>query len=229
MKILFKYTTRSRRSNFLRGYDSIINNVKSQDYHVLISVDKDDASMFPLPVLQGNHTFVVGESKNKISAINRDVNEFDYDWDIIVNMSDDMVFIQAGFDEVIRHNFLNRITEQIELDKVLHFPDQHQGSNCMTMSILGRDYYNRDKFIYHPEFESLWVDIVAQAEAQIRGCYKFVNQNIFVHLHPSFGDCNYDEQYRQTEDWGVRQRDYATYLRLKSEYDKDNSFPIRSI
>lgn len=97
------------------------------------------------------------------------------------------------------------------------------------MSIIGRTYYNRDNFIYHPEFESLWVDIVAQEEAQIRGCYKFVNQNIFLHLHPSFNDCAYDEQYRKTEDWHVRHRDYATYLRLKSEYDKDNRFPIRSI
>jgi len=233
MKILFKYTTRSRRSNFLRGYDSIINNVTSDDYHVLISVDSNDATMFPLPVLKGNHTFVVGESKNKIDAINRDVNEFDYDWDIIVNMSDDMVFITKGFDEVIRDEFRGvMLADGIVynyLDQVLHFPDQHQGENCMTMSIISRDYYNRDKFIYHPEFESLWVDIVAQEEAQIRGCYKFVNQNIFLHLHPSFGDCNYDEQYRQTEDWGVRQRDYATYLRLKSEYDKDNRFPIRSI
>lgn len=228
MKILFKYTTRSRRSNFLRGYDSIINNVTSQDYHVLISVDKDDASMFPLPELKGNHTFVVGESKNKIDAINRDVNEFDYDWDIIVNMSDDMVFIQAGFDEVIRREMLFNVSF-MKYDQVLHFPDQHQGQNCMTMSILGRTYYDRDKFIYHPEFESLWVDIVAQEEAQIRGCYKFVNQNIFVHLHPSFGDCAYDEQYKLTENWEGRQRDYATYLRLKSEYDKDNRFPIRSI
>jgi len=228
MKILFKYTTRSRRSNFLRGYDSIINNVTSQDYHVLISVDKDDASMFPLPELKGNHTFVVGESKNKIDAINRDVNEFNYDWDIIVNMSDDMVFIQAGFDEVIRREMLFNVSF-MKYDQVLHFPDQHQGQNCMTMSILGRTYYDRDKFIYHPEFESLWVDIVAQEEAQIRGCYKFVNQNIFVHLHPSFGDCAYDEQYKLTENWEGRQRDYATYLRLKSEYDKDNRFPIRSI
>lgn len=223
MKLLIKYTTRSRRSNFLRGYDSIIKNVTSQDYHVLISVDKDDACMFPLPVLQGNHTFVVGESKNKINAINRDVNEFDYDWDILVNMSDDMVFTQAGFDNIIRGAF------GANLDQVLHFPDQHQGQNCMTMSILGRDYYNRDKFIYHPEFESLWVDIVAQEEAQIRGCYKFVNQNIFLHLHPSFNDCPPDEQYRKTEEWGVRTRDYSRYLDAKKEYDKDNRFPIRNI
>jgi hypothetical protein len=224
MKILFKYTTRSRRSNFLRGYDSIVNNVNSDNYHILISIDKDDSTMFPLPELKGNHTIIVGNSKNKIDAINRDVNEFTTlcDWDIIVNMSDDMIFTVKGFDDIIRDAFW-------ELDLCLHFPDQNQGQNCMTMSILGREYYNRDKFIYHPEFESLWVDIVAQEEAQIRGCYKFVNQNIFIHLHPSFGQAHYDAQYQKTEEWGVRQRDYATYLFLKQVYDKENRFPIRSI
>lgn len=224
MKILFKYTTRSRRSNFLRGIDSIVNNLNNkEDYHILISVDKDDATMFPLPVLDCKHTFVVGESKNKIDAINRDLNEFNYDWDILVNMSDDMVFTEKGFDDDIRKEFFEYN------DQCVHFPDQNQGANCMTMSILGKDYYLRDNFIYHPEFESLWVDIVAQEEAQIRGCYKFVDKKIFLHLHPSFGQGHYDEQYKATEDWGVRQRDYATYLRLKSEYDKDNQFPIRSI
>lgn len=224
MKILFKYTTRSRRSNFLRGYDSIVNNVNSDNYHILISIDKDDSTMFPLPDLKGNHTIIVGNSKNKIHAINRDVNEFTTlcDWDIIVNMSDDMIFTVKGFDDIIRQYFDN-------LDLCLHFPDQNQGQNCMTMSILGREYYKRDNFIYHPEFESLWVDIVAQEEAQIRDCYKFVNQNIFIHLHPSFGQAHYDAQYQKTEEWGVRQRDYATYLFLKQLYDKENRFPIRSI
>ena len=225
MKILFKYTTRSRRSNFLRGYDSIVNNVNSDNYHILISIDKDDSTMFPLPELKGNHTIVVGNSKNKVDAINRDINEFTTlcDWDIIVNMSDDMIFTVKGFDDIIRDAFWG------VLDLCLHFPDQNQGQNCMTMSILGRDYYKRDNFIYHPEFESLWVDIVAQEEAQIRGCYKFVNQNIFIHLHPSFGQAHYDAQYQKTEGWGVRQRDYTTYLFLKHVYDKENRFPIRSI
>ena len=237
MNILFKITTRSRRSNFLRAYDSIINNITSDNYHVLISVDEDDSTMFPLPTLVGNHTFAVGNSLNKVHAINRDVNDFSYKWDILVNVSDDQMFTVKGFDDIIRGEFM--FTWQLsggkiydtttKLNKVVHFPDQHQGANCMTMSIIGYDYYIKDMHIYNPEFESLWVDIVAQEQAQIRGCYKYVDKQIFVHLHPSFGDCPYDEQYRKTEDWGVRQRDYATYLRLKANYDKLNQFPIRNI
>lgn len=238
MKILYNYTTRSRFQNFQRGLRSIIDNSSSGEFHVLVSIDADDSTMNNADVLtylasEPKVSVRVGISKNKVDAINRDVNDFLelFDADIIVNFSDDMVFTQAGFDEVIREEFyeLNPDSQWVYSDKVLHFPDQHQGQNCMTMSIMDRGYYNRDKEIYKSEFESLWVDIVAQEEAQIRGCYKFVNQNIFLHLHPSFGDCQYDLQYQKTEDWGVRQRDYATYLRLKQVYDKDNRFPIRSI
>ena len=236
MKILYNYTTRSRFQNFQRGLRSIIDNSIDGNYHVLVSIDADDTTMNNVDVLtylasEPKVSVRVGTSKSKIDAINRDVNDFLelFDADIIVNFSDDMIFHVKNFDDIIREAFKNRITGVPNLDQALHFPDQHQGENCMSLSILGRDYYNRDNVIYNPEFESLWVDIVAQEEAQIRGCYKFVNQNIFLHLHPSFNDCAYDEQYKKTEDWGVRQRDYATYLRLKQVYDKDNRFPIRSI
>lgn len=237
-KILYNYTTRSRFHNFKRGLRSIIDNSIDENYHVLVSIDEDDTNMNNADVLayldsEPKVSVRIGVSKSKIDAINRDVNKFLElcDADVIINFSDDMLFHVKGFDNIIREGFgyTKELNDLRFLDRVLHFPDQHQGENCMTLSILGRDYYNRDKFIYNPEFESLWVDIVAQEEAQIRGCYKFVNQNIFLHLHPSFGDCYYDEQYRKTEEWGVRQRDYATYLRLKQVYDKDNRFPIRNI
>lgn len=219
---------------------SIIDNSINDNFHILVSIDEDDTSMNNHDVLvyltnESKVSVRVGKSKNKIDAINRDLNEFLElcDADIIVNFSDDQIFTVKGFDELIRNEFRDYDDNGGEmlpdLDYVIHFPDQHQGSNCMTMSIIGRDYYNRDNFIYHPEFESLWVDIVAQEEAQIRGCYKFVNTRIFNHLHPSFNDCEYDEQYRKTEEWGMRTRDYSRYLDAKKQYDVNNIFPIRSI
>lgn len=242
MRILFKYATRSRPELFKRGMESIINNVASDNYHIVVSIDSDDSSMsekFDYP----NTTVFVGLSKNKIDAINRDVN-YIKDWDIVVNMSDDMVFNQKGFDDVIREEFYVKFREpsktefkpiyEIDLDQCIHFPDQYQGANCMTMSIMGRDYYERDNFIYHPIFESLWCDIVAQEIAQIRGCYKFVDKHFITHLHPSLGLAPYDEQAKKTEGtredgWAIRKRDYDRYLELKKEYDPTNIFPIRQL
>ena len=224
MKILFKYATRSHPELFLRGLQSILMNVSNNNYQILVSVDHDDDSMIQCTrdiYKRSDVTVVVGNSRNKVHAINRDI-ELAAKWDILVNMSDDMVFTKTGFDDDIRKAFDN-------LDQCIHFPDQNQGENCMTMSIMGSDYYKRFGYIYNPEFDSLWCDVVAQEVAQINGCYKFVNQNIFLHLHPSFGQSVYDEQYKKTESWVLRQKDYATYLRLKNDYDKDKRFPIRAI
>ena len=235
MKILFKITTRSRPENFLRCLKSILDNVEGDEYRIYVSVDANDLSMsnkFLEDVFSLNENIFisVGESKNKINAINRDIR-FDYDWDILVNVSDDMVFTKKGFDNDIRKAFSTEcfIVGYNALDKVVHFPDQYQRENCMTMSIIGRDYYNRDGWIYNPKFESLWCDVVAQEVAQIRGCYKYVDKDIFVHLHPSLGLAPYDELAMKTEAFDVRMRDYNTYLELKKEYDPNNIFPIRSI
>lgn len=212
MRILFKYTTRSRRSNFLRGYDSILNKIANrEDYHILISVDKDDHSMYPLPVLDGNHTFVVGNSKNKIDAINRDINEFDYDFDILINMSDDMIFTKKGFDDIIRAEFYN------DYNQYIHFNDGNQKSNVCTMHIVGRDYYNRFKYIYHPDYISLWCDVENDIVAKQLGCYKYMGDNLqlFRHLHPAWGLAPQDALSIKTEDRALWIADEITFNKRK--------------
>lgn len=212
MRILFKYSTRSRRSNFLRGYDSILNKIANrEDYHILISVDKDDQSMFPLPVLDGNYTFVVGNSKNKIDAINRDLNEFNYDWDILINMSDDMIFTKKGFDDIIRAEFYN------DFNQYLHFNDGNQKCNVCTMHIVGRNYYDRFKYIYHPDYISLWCDVENDIVSKQLGCYKYMGDNVqlFRHLHPAWGLAPQDALSIKTEDRALWVADEITFNKRK--------------
>ena len=206
MKILFKYTTRSRPELFERGLKSIIDNCFSDQYKILVTVDENDATMFKYwndPRI----TTIIGESKNKVDAINRDVNEFVYDWDVLVNMSDDMIFTQKGFDNIIRESFENT-------DQCIHFPDGSTGDRLISMSILGRDYYKRFNYIYNPEYISLYCDNETMDVAKILGRYKFVNENIFLHLHPAHGNALNDNQYRYTESF--HPIDQATYLKRKA-------------
>jgi hypothetical protein len=213
MNILFKYTSRSRRTNFLRGYDSIVKNVSNNNYHVLISVENKhhDRVMHPLPTLTGNHTYKVNTSHpiSKVEAINRDLNEFDYKWDILVNMSDDMFFLVKGFDEVLRH--------QINVygsDSFLWFSDGNRKDELVTMSIMGRKYYERDNYIYHPSYKSLWCDNEATEVAKERCKYYRCRQELFRHLHPAYGLGIYDNQYANTESYnGV---DRENYLKRKA-------------
>ena len=208
MKILFKYTTRSRPEFFKRGMDSIINNCTAENYQILVSKDEDDTSMYGMEEQYKDNSKVVfcrGENKNKIFAINRDLDVIT-DWDILVNMSDDMVFNQYGFDAHIRGEFDN-------LDQCLHFPDGNTTA-LITMSILGRKFFDRFGYIYHPDYVSLFCDNEQTEVAQILGCYKFINKNIFSHLHPAWAKAASDEQYRHTESfWGV---DEATFHRRRA-------------
>jgi hypothetical protein len=167
--------------------------------------------MFPLPVLDGNHTFVVGNSKNKIDAINRDLNEFDYDWDILINMSDDMIFTKKGFDDIIRAEFYN------DFNQYLHFNDGNQKCNVCTMHIVGRNYYDRFNYIYHPDYISLWCDVENDIVAKQLGCYKYMGDNIklFRHLHPAWGLAPQDALSIKTEDRALWVADEITFNKRK--------------
>lgn len=225
MKILFVFATRSRPQKCNEAINSVLNNLSSDNYEIILTTDDDDKTMREATIPICNVKHCKGASANKISAINRGMT-LAGEYSILIVLSDDMRFITKGFDDILREDMQKHFPD---LDGVLHYPDQHQGSNCMTMSIMGRKYYERDGFIYNPRFESLWSDIVAQEQAQIRDKYKFIDTRLFDHLHPSFGDTPYDAQYQKTEDISVRSRDYQTYIDLKKEYDPTNIYPIRGI
>lgn len=232
MRILYNFASRSRPDKFIACIDNIYANQRHDDYVIIASLDTDDNTMNNELIINKLKQYdklipIWGESKNKIDAINRSVAQAP-EWDILVNMSDDMLFIANGFDKMIIDAFRHPHPEIIfDLDQIVHFPDQNQGRNCMTMHICGKKYYDRDGFIYNPRFKSLWCDIVAQEVGQIRGKYKFVNERIFDHRHPSFRQCEYDNQYRKTESWEMRDHDYTVYLQLKKEYDPTNIYKVR--
>lgn len=214
MRLLFKYTTRSRRSNFLRGIDSIINNLSNKvDYHIFTSIDTDDDSMIPLPEIKGNHTYIAGKSQSKIHAINRDMEYINsqYEWDILINVSDDQIFITKGFDDIIRAEFYN------DFNQYVHFNDGNQKDNVCTMHIVGREYYNRFKYIYHPDYISLWCDVENDIVAKQLGCYKYMGDNLqlFRHLHPAWGLAPQDALSIKTEDRALWIADEITFNKRK--------------
>ncbi len=206
MKILFKLTSRSRPEKFKETLENIIDNVSEDcEYKILCTVDSDDHT------LTGFVTFVdspyilhSGVSKNKIDAINRDMDKSG-DWDILVNMSDDMRFIQKGFDKVIVDSFAG------DTDLCLHLPDGNQNEKLITLAILGRKYYERFNYIYHPSYISLWCDMEMTDVAKNLGKYKYVPQLVYRHLHPAWGLAPMDDQYIKTESFeSVDKQNYLT-------------------
>jgi hypothetical protein len=216
--ILYKFATRSRPEKFKRAICNIADNA-TQSYKILVSADVDDASMYNLTMMSWikNHPKVsiqFGEKVSKIEAINRDMNKAKH-WDILVNMSDDMKFLVKGFDERIVNAFKD------DSRGFVHFPDGYT-KELSTLSIMSRDYFKRDNYIYHSDYKSLWADNEATEVAKMRDEYKFVDEKIFEHQHPAWGKAVADDLLRESE---------SHYHRDKEVYEKRKhlGFPPLSI
>ena len=207
MKILYNYPSRSRPALFRRGVESIIENSHSANFEILAIVDDNDRTLKEYNF--DGCTVLLGESKSKVDAINRGHKYIlNSNADIIVNMSDDMMFTKKGFDSDIMNAIGNN------WDQCIHFPDGTTGDKLISLSILGMEYYTRFNYIYHPDYYSVYCDNETMDVAKILNCYKFINENIFVHLHPANGNAFNDEQYRYTESF--HPIDQATYFKRKA-------------
>jgi hypothetical protein len=213
--ILFKLATRSRPEKARDSINNIIENCKSDNFTILVSVDFDDNSMKNFSYVHSNVTIIYGISKSKIDAINRDL-DIVKDWDILINTSDDMVFTNKGFDNIIRQDF------EDNLDQFIHYSDGNQKENISTMSIMGKEYYERFNYIYHPDYKSLWCDAEATEVAVLLGKYRYMGDNkiLFRHMHPAWGLAESDAQYQKTEAPEMWEHDYKVILERKARnYD----------
>lgn len=216
MKILFKYTSRLRPVTFERGLRSIIENVSDiEKCCVLVTLDNNDPALNDYhEVLKKYydkifiHVCDQNNSSSKIEAINRDINDYKGEWDILVNMSDDMVWTAKSFDETIRGLFKHHFPDG---DGFLHLDDGNHGNEIATMSIMDRKYYERDNYIYNPLYFSLQCDREATEVAHMRGRRVYVDVCLFNHLH---------------YEWGLSPNDHL-YL-LNNRYQDADLMTIRS-
>lgn len=232
--ILFKFASRSRPEKFFAALDNIISNLAdTKHYTILCTLDEDDTTMTTDAVTMGLELYpdnvipIYGKSANKIHAINRDMNVVK-DWDILVNMSDDMQFVVKGFDDVIREDFGGNF------DQFIHYNDGNQKGNVATMSIMGRTYYERFNYIYHPAYKSVWVDVEQTDVAVMLGKYKYMGDDkiICLHKHPAWGLAQYDAQYRASENLDVWGEDLQTIIQRKlTNYGLDGApkYPMSDI
>lgn len=219
LKILFKYPSRGRSERFFRCLDTIYGNVAGDNYFIWATLDKDDPAMFNDAVMQQISdrwaiNGVYGLSEGKIHAVNRDMDRLLKecpDWDICVVMSDDMEFILHGFDNVIRETMQEVFPD---LDGLLHFPDQDAKHHLNTMLIVGRKYYERFNYLYHPSYKSLFADNESMEVAQLLGKYHYNPTRMFNHLLPAMGHLPKDQMFNEQQAlWGV---DEANFLLRKA-------------
>ena len=215
MKLLVKFPTRNRKNKFfkvLRQYQNLCENLDNT--YFLITLDNDDESMNPSDVEDIFNTFknvkvIYGTSNSKIHAVNRDI-ELVNDWDIVLLASDDMTPKVKGYDNIIR----NKMKEfYSDTDGILWFNDGFQGEKLNTLCILGKKYYKRFNYIYHPDYKSCWSDNEFMEVGKILKKQTYIDSVIIKHEHPDWGYGNRDQIH--TNNINDYQYDLGVYNRRK--------------
>ena len=222
MKILVKYPTRSRPSAFLLRLGEWYAQAKDKDnIYFLVSYDHDDTSMTEEVINQAmaivpKMIIVKGNSKTKIEACNADVKECPYDWDVCLLISDDMYCSQHGWDTMVRAEME---ASYPDTDGSLWFFDGAQ-RKINTLSCLGRAYFNRFGYIYHPSYASFFCDDEQTAVGVTLNRIKRIDTPIATHQHPAWlGGMPVDQLYRRNNKFWIP--DQANYNRRKANGFKD--------
>ena len=123
-----------------------------------------------------------GNSNSKISAVNADVPVEGFD--IILLASDDMIPVTKGYDRIIK----DRMKEYFsDTDGILWFNDGYKGDKLNTLCILGKKYYDRFGYIYHPDYVSCWADNEFTEVGNLLKKQVYLNAVIIKHEHPDYG------------------------------------------
>ena len=232
LKILVKFPTRGRPQKFfnvLNKYIKMADNLSKIAF--LISLDEDDSTMNNQEIRDAldrysknlKLAYFFGKSKTKVEAINADMKKIS-GWDIVLLASDDMVPVFQGYDSIIRSD-MNEYFK--DMDGVLWYNDGGQ-NNINTLCILGKKYYDRFDYIYHPDYISLWCDNeFTDVSVQLKKVYKS-DKIIIEHAHPVYQKTQYDELYVRNE--AYFNIDKETYIKRKEKnFDINLNQPIFSI
>ena len=203
MKILFKYPTKFRLNICLAQIEKYINLANDmENIQFIISIDEDDAEMIAnrdkILSIHKNINIYTGEPNGKVDAINRDIPN-PSTFDILVLISDDMIPIVKGYDEIIRNKMISCYPDT---DGVLFFNDGYLGPKLNTIFICGSKYYQRFNYIYCPEYKSLWCDNEFMNVANSLKKQTYINDVIIKHEHPVWNQLvDYDELYKINESY----------------------------
>lgn len=222
--------------------DKYIANVTNPETQIWLTLDKNDPTShddIPFP-LDLDVKSIKGNSVSKIDAYNRDIPEIteQFDWDVIMVGSDDMWPNTPGFDQIILDDMAEHFPDGDGClwynteDSVKTLAERYRGKHIpfgtpewkrkwiVMLPIMGRKYYDRFGYIYHPSYKSFWCDNEATDEANRLDRIKAIDRTIIRHQHPSWDAGQpLDSLYRRNNK--NDEADRLNYFRRKSQ-----QFPI---
>jgi len=182
MNILIKFPSRGRPEQFKETFESYLkfasNNHK---INFICSFDKDD-DLMNNPEIKSYldaHAYVqyfYGDSKNKIEAINADLDNIKFD--ILILAADDLSPCAPSYDDIIATDMLKYHSD---MDGCLHYMNPSWEERLDIGCIMTFNYYKRFNYIYHPSYKTIYCDNEYMEVAKKLGKHKYIQNQIFNH------------------------------------------------
>ncbi len=218
-KLLIKIPTRSRPTQFFDHLDLYYQKLSGEiPYWFLITCDVDDSTMNCIEVKERlarypNLTVNFSHNATKVEAYNRDIDKYVNWFDILLVTSDDMKPVAQGYDKIIADQMLANFPD---FDGVLNFHDGHIGEILNTLPIIGKKYYERFGYAYHPAYHALWCDNELTVVSRMLGKEAVINQIIIHHHHPLYRSESFDALLARNESF--YHVDQAIYEQRRARY-----------
>jgi len=196
LKLLIKFPTRNRPEKFFKMLDKYYLYLRDINFEFVVSCDIDDSTMnndnakskldsYP------NLKYYFGKNKSKVEAINADIDD-STEFDILLLASDDMEPITPGYDVIIKNKMIEYFPDT---DGVLWFNDGFQQDNLNTLVIIGKKYYKRFGYVYHPAYRSLYCDTEFTIVSRRLNKVKYFDTVLIKHIQYSIIKEEPDELY----------------------------------
>jgi len=215
---MIKFPTRSRPKQFFEVLDKYYYYLSGKhNVCFVISCDTDDLSMNNPQSIQklesyDNLFYYFGDNKTKIEACNADIDKH-MDFEILLLASDDMIPHTKGYDNIIIEKMKIKFPN---LDGILHFNDGHIKNRISTYPILGKKYYQRFGYIYHPSYKSLYSDQEYTIVSRILRKRYYNRKILFTHKHYLHREAEKDPLYTRNEKFD--NLDYNTFIQRRRKH-----------
>ena len=215
-KLLIKFPTRNRPDKFKKVLQLYIDNLSGHnDVKFVITMDEDDLTMNNEDIRSWLNSLSVplkynyGYSKNKIQAVNADMENETFD--VLLVASDDMIPQVKNYDSIIFEEYAKHFPN---FDGAIKFNDGLRNDELMTLCVMGEPLYRQFGYIYHPEYTSVYSDteqtIVFKKMNKLAICDKCIIRHEWTHLP-------WDELHARNENAGMYEVDKKVFERHMKE------------
>jgi glycosyltransferase involved in cell wall biosynthesis len=187
-KISLLHATRGRSKQAIECRDKWLSSAKNPESieHIFGIDDDDNDSLANINTAR----VIVPRGKGCVQAWNACAKACK--GDILIQLSDDWEPVPE-WDALIIKEF-----EGVEGEQVLGVSDGARKDDLLCMAILNRKRYEKQGFMFHPDFFSVYSDNYFTWAAQKDKVLKDASHIVFEHKHPVFNKAEWDETYKRS-------------------------------